>query len=75
MALVGAPQSRHARTRGTTPGLMMTIPTTRPLRRILRLGFGVHTPCCVLAPGAIIPRHLHAQAYATVVLDGAVSET
>ncbi len=32
------------------------------------------TPCCVLAPGETILRHVHAQAYATVVLDGGYEE-
>jgi AraC-like DNA-binding protein len=31
-------------------------------------------PRSILAPGAVIPRHIHAHAYATVVLDGSYQE-
>ena len=32
------------------------------------------TPSCILEPGTVIPRHIHAQAYATIVLDGGYQE-
>ncbi|MDB5767135.1 MAG: transcriptional regulator, AraC family [Collimonas fungivorans] len=32
------------------------------------------TPSCILEPGTVIPRHVHAQAYATIVLDGGYQE-
>ncbi|MFJ2988230.1 helix-turn-helix domain-containing protein [Collimonas sp. NPDC087041] len=32
------------------------------------------TPCSAMAPGVTIPRHVHVQAYATIVLDGGYQE-
>jgi AraC-like DNA-binding protein len=45
--------------------------TTRPMTSMPRFQ---QTPSCILEPGTVIPRHIHAQAYATIVLDGGYQE-